>query len=96
MTHSGTRLGRDFVRTPELIKRSFDFARRTRKGAANIATRFAQRVISRIPRTALAGLNKFVGSRLVTKFGTSGTVNLGRATPIAGAIAGAAFDGRYT
>lgn len=57
----------------------------TNKMATNI-------VLSKIPGSALAKINKAVGFRLITKTGTTGVINLGKIVPFAGGIIGAGID----
>jgi hypothetical protein len=38
-------------------------------------------------------INKSVGTRLVTKFGSKGIINLGKAVPLVGGLIGGAVDG---
>ncbi|HKT63591.1 EcsC family protein [Burkholderia sp. 22313] len=57
-----------------------------------IAQKVAINSIKSISRTTIVNINKAIGFRLVTKFGTSGVINLGKAVPILGGIVGATFD----
>lgn len=54
--------------------------------------KFAKHAIKQIPGAALVKINQAVGFRLVTKFGETGIVNLGKMIPIAGGVVGGAFD----
>ena len=45
---------------------------------------------------ALADINKRVGFRLLTKFGTKGAINLGKAIPLVGGLIGGTVDGLST
>ena len=58
--------------------------------------RLAMNLIRQIPGKVLAEINKAVGMRLVTKFGTTGVVNLGKAVPVLSGAVGAIFDGSCT
>lgn len=49
-------------------------------------------LIKKIPGTVLTKINQKVGFRFVTKFGTKGIVNLGKAVPIVGGIVGGGID----
>ncbi|WP_146552585.1 EcsC family protein [Rummeliibacillus sp. SL167] len=49
-------------------------------------------VVKKVPGKTLTKINQAVGFRLVTKFGTKGAINLGKAVPFAGAIVGGTFD----
>jgi len=49
-------------------------------------------VVQKVPGKALTKINQAVGFRMVTKFGTKGTINLWKVVPVAGAIVGGSFD----
>lgn len=49
-------------------------------------------VVKKIPGKTLTKINQAVGFRMVTKFGTKGAINLGKAVPVAGAFVGGTFD----
>lgn len=49
-------------------------------------------LIKKIPGTVLTKINQKVGFRFVTKFGTKGIVNLGKAVPFVGGIVGGGID----
>lgn len=49
-------------------------------------------IIKKIPGTVLTKINQKVGFRFVTKFGTKGIINLGKAVPIVGGIVGGGLD----
>ncbi|MGM9886609.1 MAG: EcsC family protein [Lactococcus sp.] len=57
-----------------------------------IGTNVVKGVIEKIPGKALTAINQRVGFRLITKFGTKGTVNLGKLLPGVGAVIGATLD----
>lgn len=48
--------------------------------------------IKNISHSTIVQINKAVGFRLLTKFGTSGVINLGKAVPLLGGVIGATFD----
>lgn len=50
----------------------------------DLGTRSAMAALKRLPGRVLTEVNKKVGFRLVTKFGTKGVVNLGRFVPVVG------------
>ncbi len=56
-------------------------------------TKVAQRAIERLPFAIIKQINQTVGFRLITKFGTTGVINLGKALPLVGGVVGGAFDG---
>lgn len=49
-------------------------------------------MIKKIPGSVLTKINQKVGFRFITKFGTKGVINLGKAVPIVGGIIGAGLD----
>jgi len=57
-----------------------------------IGNKVAMNAIKKIPGRVLIDINKKVGFRLVTKFGTKGAVNIGRMIPLAGGLIGGTFD----
>lgn len=48
--------------------------------------------IEKIPTKALQKINHTVGKRIITKFGTTGVINLGKMIPFVGGIVGGSFD----
>lgn len=52
----------------------------------------ANGVIKKIPGKVLTKINQKVGFRFITKFGTTGVVNLGKMIPGVGAIVGGGLD----
>lgn len=76
----------------------------TGKSAADIlkgvgikaSQQLATTAIKRIPVAVIHKINRAVGFRLVTKFGTKGTINLGRMIPLAGGVIGGSFDSTTT
>ena len=62
----------------------------------SVATAAAKGLIKQIPKTVIGQINKAVGFRLITKFGTKGAVNLGKAVPFIGGVLGAAMDAAAT
>ena len=62
-----------------------------------VGQKFATNFLKRqIPKEIIYAINKAVGFRLVTKSGTTGFINLGKAIPLVGGVIGAAFDGITT
>ena len=51
-----------------------------------IGTRITKTVVAKIPAKLTASINRGVGYRLFTKFGSRGAVSLGKAVPIVGGI----------
>ena len=58
--------------------------------------KFAKSGIEKISGATLTKINQKVGFRLVTKFGETGVINLGKLIPLAGGIIGGTFDGVST
>jgi hypothetical protein len=63
-----------------------------RRIGTDFGTRASKQAVSRISGRALIEINKKVGFRLFTKFGTKGLVNLGKMVPLAGAGVGAGVN----
>lgn len=61
-----------------------------------IGTKLSQRMIQSISKEVIFAINKAVGFRLLTKFGTTGVINLGKAVPFVGGIIGGTLDGVST
>ncbi len=55
-------------------------------------TKFTMAMVKKIPGTVLTKINQKVGFRFLTKFGTKGLVNLGKAVPVAGGVVGGVLD----
>lgn len=55
-------------------------------------TKFTMAMIKKIPGTVLTRINQGVGFRLVTKFGSKGLINLGKAVPVVGGVISGGFD----
>lgn len=53
-------------------------------------------MIQSISKEVIFAINKAVGFRLLTKFGTTGVINLGKAVPFVGGIIGGTLDGVST
>jgi hypothetical protein len=49
-------------------------------------------MVKKIPGEVLAKINQKVGFRFVTKFGTKGIVNIGKAVPVVGGMISGGFD----
>ena len=54
--------------------------------------KFATNLIKKIPGKVLTKINRKVGFRFITKFGTKGIVNMGKLIPGVGAVVGGGFD----
>jgi hypothetical protein len=57
-----------------------------------IGTKMTKVAIGKISGKTIVAINKKVGFRMLTKFGSKGAVNLGKAVPLVGGIVGGAFD----
>lgn len=57
-----------------------------------VGKKLALNAINKISGATITKINQAVGFRLLTKFGTTGIINLGKAVPILGGIVGATFD----
>ncbi len=61
-----------------------------------LTTKLVAVAIKNISSETLKAINKAVGFRLLTKFGTTGVINLGKMVPIIGGLVGAGLDGYTT
>jgi len=61
-----------------------------------LVNKLAISTIQRISDITLTKINQAVGFRLLTKFGSTGVINLGKAVPIFGGLVGATFDSLTT
>lgn len=59
---------------------------------AKLGTKAAFAALKRLPGKVLIEINKKVGFRLLTKFGTTGVINLGKAVPVVGGGVSAAVN----
>ena len=57
-----------------------------------VGVKFANAMVKKIPGTVLTKINQRVGFRLLTKFGTKGVINIGKALPLVGGIISGGFD----
>jgi len=62
----------------------------------DLATRTGKAAVGRISGKSLIEVNKKVGFRLLTKSGTTGVINLGKAVPLLGGVVGSTVDGAST
>jgi hypothetical protein len=58
----------------------------------SVANKIAVSSIQKISSATITQINQAVGFRLLTKFGETGVINMGKAVPILGGLVGAAFD----
>lgn len=57
-----------------------------------IGTKLTEQAIKNISAQVIVKINQAVGFRLLTKFGQTGIVNIGKAVPLVGGLVGATFD----
>lgn len=62
------------------------------KASGQFAVKFATASLKKLPGAVLIKINKAVGFRLFTKFGTKGVINIGKAIPFLGGIVGGSVD----
>jgi uncharacterized protein (DUF697 family) len=58
--------------------------------------KFAENAIKKISAKTLIAINQKVGFRLITKFGQTGLINLGKMVPVLGGVIGGTFDATST
>lgn len=61
-----------------------------------LSSKLTTQVIKNLSGKTVTIINQKVGFRLLTKFGQTGLVNLGKAVPLVGGIVGGSFDGVST
>lgn len=61
-----------------------------------VGKKVAQSALRNLSGKVLININKKVGFRLLTKFGTKGVINLSKMIPLVGGVTGAVFDGVST
>lgn len=63
-----------------------------KQAGIQFGTRFTMAMVKKIPGTVLTKINQKVGFRFLTKFGTKGIINIGKAVPFVGGMIGGGFD----
>jgi uncharacterized protein (DUF697 family) len=63
-----------------------------REPTIKVVEKLTIKEISKIPGKTLTKINQAVGTRLITKFGEKGAINLGKLAPLVGGPINAAFD----
>lgn len=63
-----------------------------KKASITFGVKFTKNMVKKIPGKVLVKINQKVGFRFVTKFGTKGIINIGKAVPVVGALVGGGFD----
>jgi hypothetical protein len=67
------------------------------KGAGlTVGKKLTEQAIKRLSYEAIKKINRAVGFRMVTKFGQTGALNLGKGIPLIGGVIGGTFDGTTT
>lgn len=67
-----------------------------KKSGITFAKKVETRVIEKIPGKTLIAINKKIGFRFLTKFGSKGIINLGKVVPVVGGIVGLGIDAAST
>ena len=62
------------------------------KVGVEVGTKTTMAALKKLPGQLLIEINKKVGYRLITKFGTTGSINLVRAVPVVGGGVGAGVN----
>jgi uncharacterized protein (DUF697 family) len=57
-----------------------------------LGVKLSQQAVKKIPFEIIKQINQKVGFRLLTKFGETGIINIGKAVPIAGGVISATID----
>ena len=63
-----------------------------KKVGIKIGQKGLENLIDKIPGKVLIAINHKVGFRMLTKFGETGAINLGKAIPVVGGVIGGGFD----
>ena len=63
-----------------------------REAGIKFSKKLTTSMIKKIPGEALKKINQKVAQRFITKFGTTGIINLGKMVPVVGGVVGAGFD----
>lgn len=67
------------------------------KGAGlTVGKKLTEQAIKRLSFETIKKINRAVGFRMVTKFGQTGAINLGKTIPLVGGVIGGTFDGTAT
>jgi len=67
-----------------------------KNAGVELASKLATNAVKSISGATVAKINKAVGTKLVTKFGSTGIFNLGKMVPFLGGIVGGALDSVFT
>jgi len=87
----------DKVRTLAFACLCGDAAKDVLKGVGiRLGNKLGEKFVQSISAETIRAINRAVGFRLLTKFGETGLINLGKAIPIIGGTVSAVFDGFAT
>lgn len=67
-----------------------------RQTGIQVGQKLTVTMIKKIPAVTVQKINKKVGFRLLTKFGKTGVINLGKMVPLVGGVIGGAYDATTT
>lgn len=80
---------RTFVYTALTGKAATDILK---NAGIQVGNKVTVNLIKKIPGEVILRINRIVGMRLLTKFGKTGVVNLGKMVPLVGGVIGGTFD----
>ena len=63
-----------------------------KQAGIRFGNKFVMAMVKKIPGEVLTKINQKVGFRFITKFGTKGIINIGKAVPVVGGIIGGGFN----
>lgn len=63
-----------------------------KEAGIKVGQKFTVEAIKKIPVEIIYKINRLAMQRLVTKFGTTGVINLGKMVPLVGGVIGGSFD----
>lgn len=67
-----------------------------KSAGVKIGTKITEQIIKSVSGEIIKNINKAVGFRLITKFGSTGVINLGKAIPLVGGVISGTLDGVST
>ena len=63
-----------------------------KQAGIQFGNKFAVAMVRKIPGSVLTKINQKIGFRFITKFGSTGIINLGKAIPFVGGVIGGGMD----
>lgn len=63
-----------------------------KEAGIRVGQKFTIEAIKKIPTEIIYKINRLAMQRLITKFGTTGVINLGKMVPLVGGVIGGGFD----